>query len=140
MIALALAASLSEASCRRDSQKVAAPARTAVGWRTDLPGEPVRGGRLLTTPAGHEELLLPAVATAVRGWAKGCPSPRSASEPLAGFRLAISATGAVRTIEGPSDDPFGKCLIENGRRRAVVAAQPGVDLVIDLALDLGGRS
>jgi hypothetical protein len=56
------------------------------------------------------------------------------------FRLAISAQGALRAIEGDSTDPFGKCLIEKARGQAAVTARPGVDLAVDLALDVNGPS
>jgi hypothetical protein len=104
--------------------------------------EIVRGGRILTTPPGHEEQVLGAVANAVRSWAGGCARSDVRREPPTRFRLAVSAQGIVRALDGASESPFVKCLIENGRNRPAHPPIPGagVDLVVDVALDLGGRS
>jgi hypothetical protein len=138
-LALAVASMLSTAGCRR-VKDVPATSRSAVGWSTDFPGEPVRGGRLLTTPPGHEEKILSEIATAVRAWAKGCPRPRSSSRTSVSFRLGLSAEGSLHGIDGAGDDPFAKCLIGKARGQAAIGARPGIDLTVDLAVDVDGRT
>ena len=121
------------------------PAQWPVGWTIGAPSEVVRGGRIVTTPPGHEEQVLGVIANAVRTWAGGCARSDVRRGPAARFRVAVSAQGVVRALDSASESPFVKCLIENGRNPPTTpTATPipgtGVDVVVDVALDLGGRS
>lgn len=107
------------AGCKQRRLDTPPPAPSAIGWRLDLPGEPLRGGRLVTTPPGREELLVPALPEASRRWARGCAGDTMAL-PREGLsielKLSLAADGAIRSAQG-SESGLASCL----------AAQAGKD-------------
>lgn len=139
MLTLFLLPILSGASCHR-REKRTEPVQWPVGWTMDSPADGVHGGRLLTTPPGHEEEVLTAVANAIRIWAKGCSrsGPMGKSHPI--IRLAVSDRGVVRSVGGAIESPFVKCLVENGHKLTAPVVHGGIDRIVDVALDLGDTS
>lgn len=134
--------------CNRRGSEGASPnaaaGPAAVGWALDLPGEPLRRGRVRTEPAGHEDALVPSLATATRLWGQSCRAEVNAATAerqtaTATLSLQIGNDGTLGTARAAAPgSPLDTCLVTEARRAAGQTLRPtgeGPPLQVWVALD-----
>jgi len=105
-----------------------------VGWRLDLPGERLRGGRVVAEPGGREEMLLPALAQATRAWAQACAQNDVGKDQFVNLTLDLSANGAVRKAEPVGESGLAKCLAAQAAQRQLASVTLPGDTVVRVLL------
>ena len=98
---------LAVSACRHSGRTSHA---AGVGWKLDLPGERLQGGKVVTEPGGREEMLLPALAQATRTWAQACAQTDADKDQLVNLTLGLSPNGAVSKAEPAGESGLAKCL------------------------------
>jgi len=96
-----------------------------VGWKLDLPGERLQGGKVVTEPGGREEILLPALAQATRTWAQACAQTDAGKDQLVKLTLGLSPNGAVSKADPAGTSGLAKCLAQAAQRQLVPVTLPG---------------